>query len=328
MTTRPLFFLPPLAAATTLFALAWSVGAQAAWPEKPIRIVIPYAAGGSADNALRKMAPLLQGRLGQPIVIENRAGAAGNIGAHEVARAAADGYTLLLGATNNFAINQFVYANMGFDPRQAFAPITRVLDVPSVLFTNSAVPASTYAEFARYAASHRGDLNYGSPGLGTAPHLSGFALSESLGADMRHIAYKGAPPAMMGLVANDIQMFLGSYSAMSAQLAAGRVRALAVMANARLPALPEVPTSREAGVPDVVLSNWWGLAAPAGTPAPVIERLASEFRTALSDPGVKSYFDAQGFIAGGNTPAAFAGQIESEARIWRDIVARSKTKLD
>jgi len=132
----------------------------------------------------------------------------------------------------------------------------------------------------------------------------------------------------MGLVANDIQMFLGSYSAMSAQLAAGMVRALAVMANARLPALPEVPTSREAGVPDVVLSNWWGLAAPAGTPAPVIERLASEFRTALSDPGVKSYFDAQGFIAGGNTPAAFAGQIESEARIWRDIVARSKTKLD
>ncbi|MFC6282927.1 MULTISPECIES: Bug family tripartite tricarboxylate transporter substrate binding protein [Polaromonas] len=315
-------------AALLLTSTALGFSACAAWPEMPLRIVIPFAAGGSADNALRQMAPILQARLGQPIVIDNKAGAAGNIGAMEVVRAKPDGYTLLLGATNNFVINQFIYPTMGFDPLQALAPITRVLDVPSVLFTNANVPARTYREFAEYAKSQAGQLNYGSPGLGTAPHLSGFALSEVMGARMTHIAYKGAPPAVLGLLGNDIQMFLGSYSAMSPQLATGRVRALAVAAPSRLAALPHVPTASEAGMPGVVLSNWWGLAAPRGTDPVILQRLAGEIRHALAQPAIQRFFEAQGFVAGGNTPQEFTRQLGTEAKAWEGIVTRSGTKID
>lgn len=315
----------------TVQALGLALGAHAAhaaWPQAPIRIVIPYAAGGSADTVLRQLSPLLQARLGQPIVIDNKPGAGGNIGALEVAKSKPDGHTLLLGATNNYVINQYVYPGMGFDPLKAFAPITRVLDVPSLLFTNAAVPARTFAEFAAYAQANPGRLNYGSPGTGTSNHLSGYALSRAMQADMVHVAYKGAPPAIFGLVANDIQLFIGSYSAMRAQLDGGKVKALAVVAPQRLAVAPQTPTVVEAGVPPVVLNNWWGLAAPRDTPPEVIRRLADEFGQALAQPEVKAFFESQGLTPGGTSPDEFARQWEAEARQWREIVRQSGARAE
>lgn len=319
---------PLLRLLTSVALCASALSAHAQWPEAPIRIVIPYAAGGSADVALRQMAPFLQKRLGQPIVIDNKAGAGGNIGTMDVVHAKPDGYTLLLGATNNFAINQFIYAKLAFDPTTALLPITKVLEAPSLIYISGSLPAQNFKEFAAYAKSHRGQLNYGSPGIGTAPHLSAFALAEAMDAGMTHVAYKGSPPAVMGLISNDTQMFLGGYSTMGAQLTNGRVRALAVISPARLPAFPHIPTGAEAGVPDVVLSNWWGLAAPKGTPTAVVDRLAHDFQSVLREEAVKTFFDSQGFVAVGNSPQAFRNDLPAEASRWKDIVQRSGVKAE
>lgn len=302
--------------------------AQAAWPEGPIRIVVPYPAGAAGDVVVRQMAPALQARLGQPLVVDNKAGAGGNIGTMDVVRARPDGQTLLMGATNNFVINQHLYRGLGFDPLKALVPVTKVVEAPSVLFVSSAVPAHSYAEFAAYAKSHPGQLNYGSPGAGTTPHLSAHALSEQMGARMVHIPYKGAQPGVTGLLGNEVQMFLTGYAVAGAHLPGGRIRALAVAAPRRLKALPEVPTAAEAGMPDVVLSNWWGLAAPRGTDPAIVERLAAEIKAVLAQPAMQQFMASQGFVPAAGTPADFARQLERESAQWQDIVRRSGVTLD
>lgn len=323
--TTLLRFCAALAAAG--FTLA-SPLAHAAWPEMPIRIVVPYPAGAAGDLILRQMLPALQARLGQPLVVENKAGAGGNIGAMDVVRAKPDGYTLLLGATNNFVINQYLYKSMGFDPLQALVPVTRVADVPSVLFINSSVPAQSYREFADYAQANPGKLNFGSPGNGTAPHLSALALSDAIGAQMIHVAYRGAQPGVTGLLGNEVQMFLVGYGVAGPQLSGGRIRALAVVANERLKILPDTPTAREAGVPDVILSNWWGLAAPRGTDPGIVKRLSDEIRALQAQPATQQYLSAQGFVGAANTPDDFARQLAREAVLWQSIVKKSGATID
>lgn len=307
---------------------AMSTPAFAQWPERPIRIVVPYPAGAAGDLVIRHMQPMLQARLGQALVIENKSGAGGNIGTMEVVRAKPDGYTLVLGATNNFVINQFLYKSMAFDPLSALQPIVKLVNAPSVLFIHSDVPARTYREFAQYASSQPGKLNYGSPGSGTAPHLSAFALSEAMGARMTHVAYRGAKPGVAGLLGNEVQMFLVGYGVAGAHLASGRIRALAVASNERLKELPDVPTMAEAGAPDVVRSNWWALAAPKGTDAAIIQRLADEVRAVLAQPATQQFLSAQGFIPSVISTEAFAQQLTQEAILWRDIVAKSGVTVD
>lgn len=314
-----------------LFCALTSAGASlahAAWPEAPIRIVVPYAAGAAGDVLIRHMMPALQTRLGQPLVVDNKVGAGGNIGTAEVARAKPDGYTLLLGATNNFVINQHLYKNLGFDPLQALLPVIKVADVPSVLFINATVPARSYREFADYARAHPGQLNFGSPGGGTAPHLSAFVLSESIGAQMTHVAYKGAQPGVTGLLGNEVQMFLVGYSVAGAQLAGGRIRALAVVSRERLKALPDTPTATEADMPDVVLSNWWGLATPRGTDATIVKRLADEVRNVLNQPVTQQFLSAQGFALSGIAQEEFARQLAAEAIQWQGIIKKSGATVD
>lgn len=302
--------------------------AHADWPERPIRVVVPYPAGAAGDLVLRQMLPALQARLGQPLLVDNKAGAGGNIGVSEVVRAKPDGYTLVLGAANNFVINQYLYKSMGFDPLQALQPVTRLVDVPSVLFINSGVPARTFRELADHARAHQGKLNFGSPGSGTTPHLSAFALSEAMGAGMSHIPYKGAQPGVTGLLGNEVQMFLVGYGVVGPQMASGRVRALAVAASERLKVLPDVPTAAEAGVPDVILSNWWGLAAPRGTSAAIVQRLADEIRAIQAQSATQQYLSMQGFVGAANPPDAFARQLVREAAQWQAIVKRSGITLD
>lgn len=311
--------------------MVYCVGAassHAAWPDAPVRIVVPYAAGASGDLLLRHIQPALQEQLGQPVIVENRTGASGNIGTQEVVRARPDGHTLLLAATNNLVINQFLYRQMGFDPLQSLAPITKLAEVPSVLFVNAAVPSGSYAEFAQHARTRTGKLNFGSPGAGTTPHLSGYALSEAMGAGMLHIGYRGAAPAVQALLANDVQMLLTGWGVAGPQMASGKLRALAVVSNERLKAAPDVPTAGEAGMPGVVMSNWWGLAAPKGTDPAVIRRIADVFRAVLQLPSTTAFLVKQGFVAGGNSPEDFGRELALEAQQWKQLVRKSGVTVE
>ena len=303
--------------------------ANAEYPEKPIRIMLPYPPGGGGDVVIRTLQPAFEKRLGQTIVVDYRPGAAGNIGMMEVVKAAPDGYTLVVGPTNNFVINQFLFRDMGFDPLTAFAPVTMLVENPYLVTISSAVPATTFAQFAAYARANPGKLNFGSPGNATVPHLSGLMFSDYLGARMVHVPYRGAQPGLLALVTNDVQMFIASYGIVAAHLASGKVRALAVSGDSRLKTLPNVPTTAEAGIPaGIIFSNWWALAAPRGTDPAIVTRLSQEFRAAAADAETQRKFLEQGAIAINNTPAEFAERMRVEAQAWKAIIVKTGAKLD
>jgi len=318
---------------TRLFiALAgWLVAqaALAAYPEKPIRVVLPYAPGGAGDVILRSIQPGMEKRLGQSMVIDFRTGGGGLIGVREVVRSTPDGHTLLFGPTNNFVIDQYVYKDVGYDPLQALVPVTIVADTPYLLVTNAGTPARSYAEFAAYARANKGKLNYASPGAATVPHLSAFMLNETMGAGMTHIAFRGNAPAIVALLAGDVHMIMHNYGTIAPMLAAGKLRALAVGAAERLKALPDVPTAAESGIPaGVILSNWWCLAAPRGTDADIVKRLAQEARATLSEQDLQKRYSEQGWIVGGAPPAQAAERLRSEAGAWKALVERTGVKAD
>lgn len=314
-----------LAALTAAAALP---AARAQYPDHPIRVVLPYAPGAAGDIAFRQIQPLLEKRLGQPVVLDYKTGAGGNIGAQEVARAKPDGYTLVLGAANNFVINPFLYRKLGFDPLADLVPVGKLADVPAFIYLSTQVPASDYAQFAQYARQQAGKLNYGSPGMGTTPHLSGYLLSKAMGANMTHIAYRGSAPGVQALIANEIQLYIGGYSIGAAYLPQGKVRALAVAAPERFAGLPEVPTAAEIGMPGVVQGNWWGFAAPKDTPADRVSRFAEALHDALSLPQVRQAYLANGFVPGKDTPAEFGATWREEARQWQSVVRESGVVLD
>jgi tripartite-type tricarboxylate transporter receptor subunit TctC len=291
--------------------------------------VLPYAPGGSGDVIFRTIQSGMEKRLGQGMVLDFRTGGAGLIGVREVVKSAPDGYTLLFGPTNNFVIDQFLHKGMGYDPLQALAPVTIVAETPYLLVINAATPARAYAEFAAYARANKGKLNYASPGPATVPHLSGFMLNEAMGAGMTHIAFRGNAPAILALLAGEVHMIVHSYGSIAPQFAAGKLRALAVGAAERLKALPDVPTAAEAGIPEgAMASNWWALAAPQGTDAEIVERLAREVRATLGDPPVQKRFVEQGWIAGGAAPAEVTERLRREAATWKAVVERTGVKVE
>lgn len=306
-----------------MLAVHWGT-APAAWPDKPLKVILPYAAGGSGDIIFRSIQAGVEKGIGQSVVVDFRTGANGLIGVREAIRSPADGYTLLFGPTNNFVIDQFLNKSLGYDPLQSLVPVTIVADTPYLLVINAATPAGSYAELTRYAAANRGKLNYASPGAATVPHLSGRMLSDAMGANMTHVPFRGNQPAVVALLANEVQMIVHSYGSIAPLLNSGKLRALAVAAPERLRAMPGVPTTVEAGIPEgVLLSNWWALAAPAGTNSDIVNRLAREIRTTLSDPDLqKRYFD-QGWTLGGGTPAEAVQRMRREAGAWKNIVERS-----
>ena len=310
--------------------LACAAGmAFAQYPDKPVKLILPYAAGGAGDVLIRHVQPRLEKRLGQPIVIDYRTGAGGIIGTREVVNAPADGYTLLFAPTNNFVINQFLYQKMGFEPLEALAPVTLVCDTPYLLYNNSAVPASTFAEFAAYARANVGKLNYGSPGAATVPHLSGYMLSEWLGANMTHVPYKGANPGVQALLANEVQMFIISFGTAGVHVASGKLRALAVAAPTRLPVLPNVPTTKEVGLPEgVILGNWWGIAGPRGLDPAIATRVSEAVRAVLAEEDIRKRYAEMGAIPVGNSPKEFADRMRSEAGSWKEIIAKTGAKAD
>ena len=312
-----------------LVASLMAHAAVAAYPEKPIRVVLPYAAGGAGDVILRSIQAGMEKRLGQSLVIDFRTGGGGLIGVREVVRSAPDGYTLLFGPTNNYVIDQYVYKDIGYDPLQALVPITIVADTPYLVMINAATPARSYAEFAAYARANKGKLNYASPGAATVPHLSAFMLNETMGAGMTHIAFRGNAPALVALLAGDVHMLMHSYGTIAPMIAAGKLRALAVGSAERLKVLPDVPTTGEAGIPaGVILSNWWALAVPRGTDTDIVNRLAREARATLSEPELQKRYGEQGWIPGGASPAQVAERLKSEAGAWKALVERTGVKAD
>ena len=310
-------------------ALAFSSAAIAdAYPTKPIRLIIPFAVGGSTDNLGRVLAARLSEKLGQQVVADNRPGAGGNIGTDLVAKAPADGYTLLFATEGTLGINPSLYKKLPFDPEKDFTPIAQFASVPNILVVNPKVQAKTVQELAAYAKSKPASLNMGSAGNGTTNHLSGELFQSMTGATFTHVPYKGSGPAMADLLADQIQLMFDNLPGSLPHVKAGSLRALAVTSAKRSPLLPDVPTMAEAGVPGYDVEVWFGVAAHKGLPAQTLATLSKAITEISQEPATIEKILNIGATPLTSTPAEFGSRIQ-EARIkWAPIVAHSGAKID
>ncbi|MGH6712258.1 MAG: Bug family tripartite tricarboxylate transporter substrate binding protein [Bradyrhizobium sp.] len=293
------------------------------YPSRPVKIVVPFPAGGSNDIIARILAQKLGERTGQPFLIENRGGAGGNIGADAVATSEPDGYTLLLTAPPPLTINAALYKSLPYDPAKAFAPISLVASVPIVLAVHPSVEASNVRELIALAKAKPGTLNFGSSGNGSTNHLAGELLKSMTGINIVHLPYRGAAPAMNDLIAGHIPMMFDNIPAVLPQVQAKTIKAIAVAGTKRASALPDVPTVAESGVPGFEASAWFGLVAPAKTPAPVLAKLASEVDTILKMPDVQKRFTELGAEPGNISGPAFGQFLAEETAKWTKIIQSS-----
>ena len=308
-------------------AFAAGVSAQA-YPTKPIRIVVPFPAGGTTDVLARAAAQKLAETLGQPAVVDNRPGAGGNIGAELVAKSAPDGYTLLMGTVGTHAINPGLYPKLPYDHVKDFAPVILVAGVPNVLVINPALPVNSVPELIAYAKANPGKLNFASSGNGTSIHLSAELFKTIAGVQMTHVPYKGSAPALQDLVGGQVQLMFDNLPSSLALIKGGKLKALAVTSGARAAALPDVPTLAESGLPGFEASSWFGLLAPTGTPSSVIAKLNGEIAKWLATPEAKEKLLAQGANAAGGTAEEFAQFIAAETAKWQKVVKESGAKVD
>ena len=307
--------------------------AQTAWPNKPVRLVVPFAPAGTTDILARSIAPELSKVFGQSFIVDNKPGAGGNIGADSVAKSPPDGYHLLMGTVGTHAINAALYPKMSYDPVRDFVPITLVAGVPNVLVMNPA-KAKAYginnvADLIRYARANPGKLNMASSGNGTSIHLSGELFKSMTGTFMLHFPYRGSGPAVLDLVAGTMDLMFDNLPSALPQIKSGKLKALAVTSAQRSSALPDVPTVAEAGpVKGFDASSWFGLFAPAGTPPEIVARLQQETAHALQSAAVKERLVSQGAIPGGQPSADFARFVAAEAKKWAQVVKVSGAKID
>lgn len=307
-------------------ALLGAAGAaQAAYPDKPVRLIVPYAAGGGTDTAARMIARKLAPLLGQPVVVENKPGGATQIGTAFVASAAPDGYTLLMG-TANLATNSVLYAKLPYDVKKNLTPVVWATDVPVYLLLPAASPIRSLEDLKRAAAQQQG-LTFATAGTGSIPHLAGEQFAHQTGIALRHIPYKGSSEAATALVGGQVQMSFDNLPPVYAQVKAGRLRAIAIASQTRNPELPDVPTLAELGVP-LSASSWWGVMAPAGTPKDVVALLNRQINAVLADPEVRSYFSGLGMQATGGTTEAFGQHIADETDRWRAVVKQAGVKIE
>ena len=306
-----------------LCLLASPAGAQSDYPSKPVKIIVPSAPGGGTDIAARVLAQHLSQAMGQQFFIDNRPGAGNMIGIEAAARSAPDGYTLLMTAST-LSINQLTYKKVLYDAVRDFAPISLVVSLPSVLVVHPSVPARSLAELIALAKQKPDQLTYASAGMGTNPHLSMELLKTMTGIEIRHIPYRGVGPALNDLVAGQVGILIAGVLTTKPQVDAGTVRGLAVTGLKRVEGLPDVPTVAEAGVANYEALQWYGLLAPAGTPAPIIARLHAETAKAVRSAEMKERLAADGADPVGNTPAEFAAHIKDEMRKWADVARAAK----
>ena len=307
---------------------AGSAAAQGSWPSKPITIIVPFSAGGTTDILARVVGQSLGTELGQTVIIDNRPGAGGNIGAAAVARAAPDGYTLLMGTVGTHAINEALYKKMPFEPQKDFAPLTRVALVPNVLVVPVALPYKTVSEIIAAAKSQPGKMTYASSGTGTSIHLSGELFKSMTGTDIIHIPYKGSAPAMTDLLGGQVMMMFDNLPSAIQHIRSGKLRAIAVTSGKRAPELPDVPTIAESGVKGFEATSWFGMFAPAGTPPEVVAKLNTAIVKLLGSPEVKKRLSEQGAEPHPEKPEQFAAFIRSEATKWGKVVKESGATVD
>ena len=312
-----------------LLALAFGFAHAADdYPSKPVRILVPFAPGGSTDVVARILADKLGAEFRQSFVVENRAGASGNIGADVVAKAAPDGYTLLMGTTGVLAINKYLFSNMSFDPERDFVPVSYTSLITNILVVNPQVPARSVPELIKLAQASPGGLTFASSGAGSSTHLSGELFKSLAGVNILHVPYKGSSQALVDVIAGQVTMLFDNAPSSMPFIEQGKLRAIAVTSLKRLPNLPDVPTIAEAGVKGYESLSWSGIMAPVGTPKPVIDKLNASIERALRMPDVRQKFAALGIEAVGGPPEAFARHIRAESEKWGRLVKAANIKLD
>jgi tripartite-type tricarboxylate transporter receptor subunit TctC len=313
--------------ALVLLLLAPALACAQAWPAKPVRLVVPFPAGGGTDAFARPLAAQLSQQLGQQFIIDNRGGAGGTIGADNVAKSPGDGYTFLVGAVHH-AIAVSVYAKLPYDLERDLAPVTLVSIVPNVVVVNPKVSALTLRQLIDFAKANPGRLNYASAGNGTSHHLAGELFKKLTGTEINHIPYKGAGPAMQDLVGGQVEMMFDGMGSSAPQIRGNRIRPLAVATAVRSPAFPAVPTAAEAGVEGYEVTTWYALWAPAGTPPEIVNRLQQEVAKAMTVPVIRDTWAAQGAELGGSTPEAFAAFVKREIAKWADVAKAAGARID
>lgn len=308
-------------------------GAQPAWPTKSVRIIVPFAPGGTTDILARAMAQELSRAFGQPFIVENRAGAGGNIGADVVAKSPADGYTLLMGTVGTHGINKALYSKMPFDSQKDFSPITLVAGVPNVMVMNAdkakVLGINSVPDFIKYAKAHPGKFSMASSGSGTSIHLAGELFKSRTGIFMTHIPYRGSGPALLDLMGGNVDVMFDNLPSALPQIKSGKLKALAVTSAQRSAALPDSPTIEDAAqLKGFEASSWFGLLAPAGTPPDIVNRIQQEAAKSLGTPAVREKLLAQGATPGGNTPEQFTNFINAEHKKWAQVVKASGATVD
>jgi len=316
-----------LAAIIAGFAFALPVAHAQEWPTKPVRLVIPFAPGGATDIIGRLVGQKLGDRLGQPVVVDNRPGAATTIGNAAVAKAAPDGYTLLFAPTP-FVITQALYPNLPYDADKEFAPVSLLAVSPFILVVNAALPVKNVAELIALARAKPGALTFCSAGSGSVPHLAGELFKLNARIDIVHVPYKGGGPAITDLIGGQVNMMFATPIEVMAHVNSGKLRVLATTSSKRLPSLPDVPTMQESGVPQFDVYAFFGVLAPAGTPKPVIDRVAGDLAQVMKDPDVLQRFAEQSAEPRVLGPEQFTAFLKSERSKWADVVKRSGAKLD
>ena len=314
--------------AAALLALAGVAVAQGAYPSRPVTLVVPFPPGGGTDTGARIVAQKLGAKWGQTVIVENKGGAAGMIGADMVAKAKPDGYTLLMGNIGTQAINPSLYKKMPYDAATAFVPITLVAELPLAMMVNPAVPAKTAREFIALAKSEPGKLSYSSSGAGGAPHLAAEMFKEATGTFIVHVPYRGGGPAIGDLLAGHVQLSFMTVLEASGHIKAGKLRALAVTGSQRVPALPEVPTLAEAALPGFNSISWIGVLAPAGTPKEIVDKVSSDVREVLASDDVKLKLIELGAVPAGTTPAQFQALIASDRKRYEQVIKDKKISVD
>jgi len=299
-----------------------------AYPDKPLHLIVPFPAGGGADSLARLVMPKVAQSLGQPIVIENKAGAGGNIGAEVVAQAAPDGYTLLYGTNGTHAINPSLYPKLRFDPAGDFVPVSRMTEIATMLVVNPQLPVDSVQALIALAKAQPGKLNFASAGNGTTSHLAGEMFRTQAGIDIVHVPYRGGALAMTDLIGGQVQLMIEVMPNAYPQVRAGKVRGLAVGSATRFPGAAEVPTIAESGLPGFEAAAWDGLFVPAGTPAAVVTRLNAAVQQALADPELVAALRARGAVPVSSTPESFAQFIAVSAAAWAKAVRSSGAKIE
>ncbi len=328
MTSSPRSHFLAAAACVAAGLLAAGGALAQAFPTRPVTMVVPFSPGGGSDTGARMLAQKLSEKWGQPVVVENKPGAAGMVGAAAVAKAAPDGYTLLVGNIGTQAINGSLYKKMAYDPVNGFAPVSLIAELPLVVLVNAAVPVKTPQELVAYVKARPGAVSYSSSGAGSSLHLAAELFQNQSGTQLLHVPYKGSGAAMADLIAGHVQVSFSTVLESSAQIKAGRVRAVALTGATRSTALPDVPTLAEAAMPGFNSISWIGLLAPAGTPDALVEKISADVREAMAGDELRRRFVEQGAVPAANTPAQFRALIDADRKRYAQIIRDKAISAD